>query len=274
MTKAFLIDLSHCNGCYNCQVVCKDEHCGTNWLPYAAEQPETGQFWMRIDEKVRGQVPWVRVSYIPILCAHCENAPCAAACAAACAAGAFTRRDDGLLVLNPQNCNGCRDCISACPLGAVYFNSDANIAQKCTGCAHLLDSGWSIPRCADACAHDAIQFKEEEEFGALLSKAEQLPAVEGLGAKVYYLQLPKRFVAGSVIDFAADEVVIGAAVQIDGKAGFSATLETDELGDFKFDQIPADEYSLTITAQGYQPLTVSADLRQQDLSLGDLGLER
>jgi Fe-S-cluster-containing dehydrogenase component len=270
MTKAFLIDLSHCNGCYNCQVVCKDEHCGTNWLPYAAEQPETGQFWMHIDEKVLGQVPWVRVSYVPVLCAHCDNAPCASACMT----NAFTRRDDGLLVLEPEKCNGCGDCLPACPLGAIYFNTDTNIAQKCTGCAHLLDNGWSIPRCADACAHDAIQFKDEEEFGALLSRAEQLPAVAGLGAKVYYLHLPKRFVAGSVVDFAADEVVIGASVSINGSMGFSATLETDDLGDFKFDQIPIDEYSVSITADGYRPLTVSADLREQDLSLGDLGLER
>lgn len=268
MTKAFLIDLSHCNGCYNCQVICKDEHCGASWLPYAAAQPDTGQFWMRIDEKDRGQVPWVRVSYIPTLCAHCADAPCAEACAS----DAFVRRQDGLLLLEPELCTGCQSCLDACPVGAIYFNDDANIAQKCTGCAHLLDNGWTVPRCADACPHDAIQFKDEEEFGAQLSKAELLPGMEGLGAKVYYLHLPKRFVAGTAVDFAADEVVIGATVEVAGAAGFSATLQTDELGDFKFDQIPLDEFTVTITAEGYQPLVVKADLSKQDLSLGDLSL--
>lgn len=37
--KAFVIDVARCNGCMNCQIACKDEHCGTDWLPYAAEQP-------------------------------------------------------------------------------------------------------------------------------------------------------------------------------------------------------------------------------------------
>ncbi|MDR1089388.1 MAG: carboxypeptidase regulatory-like domain-containing protein [Coriobacteriales bacterium] len=268
MSKAFLIDLSHCNGCYNCQVVCKDEHCGTSWLPYAAEQPVTGQFWMRVDEKTRGQVPWVRVSYVPTLCAHCADAPCAAVCAS----DAFVRRSDGLLVLEPEKCTGCQACVDACPMGAIYFNDDAFIAQKCTGCAHLLDNGWALPRCADSCAHDAIQFKDEAEYGSLLSEAEALPGVSGLGPKVYYLHLPKRFVAGSAVDFAADEVVIGATVAISGAKGFRAELVTDELGDFKFDQIPDDQYSVTITAEGYEPLTVTADLTELDLSLGDLSL--
>ena len=270
MTKAFLVDLSRCNGCYNCQIVCKDEHCGADWLPYAAAQPDTGQFWMRVDEKVRGQVPWVRVSYIPTFCAHCEDAPCADACAV----GAFERRDDGLLILNPELCIGCGSCVDACPQGSIYFNDKLNIAQKCTGCAHLLDNGWEVPRCVDACAHDAIQFKEEEEYGALLSKAEVLPSMAGFGPKVYYLHLPKRFVAGTAVDFTADEVVIGAKVDLTGTTGFTAALETDEFGDFKFDQVPPDDYKVTIVAEGYSPLEVQADLREIDLSLGDLSLSR
>lgn len=274
MAKAFLIDLAHCNGCYNCQIVCKDEHCGADWRPYAAEQPETGQFWMRIDETVRGQVPWVRVSYVPTLCGHCDNAPCIAAAQAAGAPEAIYRREDGLVIIDPEKAQGVTGLVESCPVGAIYYNQDLDLAQKCTGCAHLLDNGWTIPRCADACAHDAIQFKEEEEYGALLQTAEQLPSMQGLGARVYYLNLPKRFVAGSVIDFAADEVVIEAKVEIEGTKGFTAALETDELGDFKFNQIPDDLYTVTITAEGYTPLTVKADLTQKDLSLGDLSLEK
>ena len=33
--KAFLVDVSICNGCYNCQIACKDEHCSNDWMPYA-----------------------------------------------------------------------------------------------------------------------------------------------------------------------------------------------------------------------------------------------
>jgi Fe-S-cluster-containing dehydrogenase component len=270
MTRAFLIDLAHCSGCYNCQIVCKDEHCGADWKPYAAPQPLTGQYWMRVDEKVRGQVPWVRVAYTPTLCAHCVDAPCAAVCAA----NAFERRQDGLILINPDICDGCRSCVGVCPTGSLYFNDELNIAQKCTGCAHLLDNGWEVPRCVDACPHEAIQFREEKEFGALLSETECLESLNGLGPRVYYLHLPRRFVAGTAVDFAADEVVIGARVDIFGVQGFAASNETDELGDFRFDQIPPDIYTVTITAKGYRLFETTADLREEDLSLDDLSLER
>ena len=47
--KAFLVDVSICNGCYNCQIACKDEHCSKNdSMPIAAPQPETGQFSMKL----------------------------------------------------------------------------------------------------------------------------------------------------------------------------------------------------------------------------------
>ena len=43
--KTILFDATLCNGCYGCQMACKDEHCGNDWSPIAAEQPMTGQFW-------------------------------------------------------------------------------------------------------------------------------------------------------------------------------------------------------------------------------------
>ena len=38
--KAFVIDLSICNGCYCCQIACKDEHVANDWMPYAKPQPD------------------------------------------------------------------------------------------------------------------------------------------------------------------------------------------------------------------------------------------
>ena len=46
----FIIDVERCNGCYNCQIACKDEHCGNDRMPYAKAQPDTGQFWCRVEE--------------------------------------------------------------------------------------------------------------------------------------------------------------------------------------------------------------------------------
>ena len=62
--------------------------------------------------------------------------------------------------------------MDACPYGAIYFNEDLNIAQKCTGCAHLLDSGWTETRCADACPTLAIKIMDEDEAKALIGDAE------------------------------------------------------------------------------------------------------
>ena len=70
--KAFVIDVAKCNGCHNCQIVCKDEHCGNDWSPYAKPQPEYGHFWCKVEERVRGSVPLTRISYIPHIGAQTE----------------------------------------------------------------------------------------------------------------------------------------------------------------------------------------------------------
>jgi len=54
--KAFVIDVARCNGCYSCQIACKDEHVGNDWTPYTKPQPDTGQFWLKQNEFVRGTV--------------------------------------------------------------------------------------------------------------------------------------------------------------------------------------------------------------------------
>ncbi|WP_418253620.1 4Fe-4S dicluster domain-containing protein [Gordonibacter urolithinfaciens] len=123
--KAFLIDVAKCNGCHNCQISCKDEHCGTEWMPYAADQPMTGHFWCKVEEKVRGSVPVVRVSYTPLVCGHCDDAPCLAAAKD----GAVYRRDDGLVVIDPAKAKGQRAIMDACPMGAVYWNEELDLPQ-------------------------------------------------------------------------------------------------------------------------------------------------
>jgi Fe-S-cluster-containing dehydrogenase component len=145
--KVFVSDVEKCLGCYCCQISCKDEYCGNDWMPYSKPQPMTGQFWRKVEEHVRGTVPKVKVAYIPTGCMHCDDAPCINACTD----NAIYKREDGMVIIDPQKCTGQQLCIDACPYGAIYFNNTLNIAKKCTGCAHLLDRGWPIkePRCVD-----------------------------------------------------------------------------------------------------------------------------
>ena len=165
--KVFVHDVSICNGCYNCQIACKDEHVANDWTPIAKPQPDTGQFWLKLNENVRGTGPQGKDGLYPILCKHCDDAPCMEACPVE---GAIYRREDGLVIIDPVKCTGCKNCVDACPYGAIYFNEDLNIAQKCTGCAHLLDSGWKEPRCVDACPTLAFKFMEESEAKELIRK--------------------------------------------------------------------------------------------------------
>jgi Fe-S-cluster-containing dehydrogenase component len=283
MSKIFLVDLSRCTGCYNCQLACKDEHVGNDWSPYAKPQPEVGHFWLKLNDVERGSGSFTRVSYVPTLCAHCENAPCMNVCPV----NAIYRRNDGIVIIDPEKCNGCEECISACPYGAIYWNEDLRIAQKCTGCAHLLDQGWKEPRCVEACPTGALKFGDDEELRDMLSRSEAvLPVITG-GAielkdmsqfkpKLRYLgaDLLKPFLAGSVYDPEADEVLQGAKVTlIDKDAGSSKWVLTDEFGDFKFTSLKLHgSYIVRIEKDGYYSRTIDVPSLDKDTNLGDIEL--
>ena len=256
MSKVFVFDFNICNGCHNCQVACKDEFCEQPWLPYSEAQPMTGQFWMKLDERVRGQVPFVKISYRPTMCNHCEN------CVALTDEGAAYRREDGLVILDPAKTKGRRDLVEACPVGAIYYNDELDIPQKCTGCAHLLDNGWDVPRCVDACPTEALRYVDESEVD--LSKAGQLSAVEGMGSKVYFLNMPKRFIAGTVANVSEAEVEIGTPVELVDESGVVVSTQvTDDFGDFKFDQIEKGRYTVKAVGEVRE-----ADVTEKDLYIG------
>ena len=266
MSKIFLIDVGRCTGCYNCQLACKDEHCENDWTPYAAPQPLTGQFWCRVSEHVQGSIPKVKIHYIAHLCAHCEKA----ACMAVCRTQAISRRADGFVLIDPAKCAGCGECIRACPYDAIYFNDKLRIAQKCTGCAHLLDHGSTQPRCAEACPTDAMRFGEESELAEALVGAKPLTP----GGKIWYKNIPGEFIGGTVYDPVEKEVVIGARCLLTGE-GKTLTAETDSYGDFWFRDLPAGgTYDLLISADGFADKRFDGVSTAASVNLGDIPLER
>lgn len=271
--KVFAIDLSVCNGCYCCQIACKDEHVANDWSPYAKPQPDTGQFWIGLTELVRGQVPKVKVSYIPKMCHHCDDAPCIEQCLA----GAITKREDGIVLIEPDKCTGCKLCADTCPHDAIYFNEDLNIAQKCTGCSHLRDNEpeeWQVPRCVDQCPTDALRFGEEEDFADFIKEAELLNPEAGTRGRVYYKHLPKKFIAGTVYEPTVREVVIGATCTLeDRESGEVFIQKTDNWGDFWFKNLADDRlFTLRIEKAGHNKII--EDIKSdKDLSLGDIPLK-
>lgn len=270
--KVFVIDVDLCVGCYACQFVCKDEHVGNDWSPIAKPQPDIGQFWMRLDEFIRGTVPKVEMHYIPNPCMHCDEPACMKACRVE---GAIYKREDGLVIIDAEKCTGCRSCVDVCPYRSIYFNEDLNLAQKCTGCAHLLDGGWEVPRCVDACPTEAIKFGEEADFQEEIARAEVLKPERGTRPRVYYLNIPKKFIAGTVYDPVEKEVVIGAVCTLVGPESTTVqTTTTDGFGDFWFRGLEVGTYTLTISAEGFSPKVFENIATEKDVNLGDIPLER
>lgn len=270
MAKVFVIDIGICNGCHCCQIACKDEHVANDWTPYAKPQPDTGQFWLKQNEFVRGTVPKVKVNYLPVLCMHCDNAPCMPSCPVE---GAIYKRDDGLVIIDPAKCTGCKNCVDSCPYHVIYFNEHLNIAQKCTGCAHLIDSGWKEPRCADACPTLALKFGEEKDFAEQIKKAEVLHPEYKAKSRVYYLNIPKKFIAGTVYDPVRKEVIICATCtlsEIGKKKEYTAT--TDNYGDFWFEGLNQGTFSLKIT-KGAKSKTFKSISTEKDVNLGDIPMK-
>ena len=271
---AMVIDISKCNGCYNCFLACRDEYCENDYPPYSAAQPFTGHFWMRIIEKERGKYPKVKVAYTALPCMQCENAPCVEAALN----NAVYRRPDGIVIIDPEKAVGQKQIVSACPYRVIYWNEEKNIPQKCTFCAHLLDKGWKEPRCVEACPTGALVFGDLDDPDSEVSKIMASQDVEvlhpeyGLKARVHYIGLPKRFIAGEVIFGDKEgECAENVTVALTGNAT-KKTLKTDNYGDFEFEGLqPETEYSIKIEHPGYAPREFTVQTKT-DVYLGEIVL--
>lgn len=272
-----VVDVALCHDCNDCFLADKDEFVENDFPPYSVAQPWSGQRWLNIERKERGQYPIVQVAYLPMPCMHCDDAPCIKHSPG----GAVYKREDGLVIIDPAKAKGHPEIVDTCPYCAIYWNEEAQVAQKCTGCAHLIDEGWTETRCSQVCPTGALIFvlAGDAEM-AKRAAAEGLEAYKpGLGTKprVLYKNLyrwEKVFVSGSVVFQDTDECADGAKVTVSTGGAELSNGVVNNYGEFVVDRLePGGEYEVVIEADGYAPYSGKAKL-DKSLNLGLIFLEK
>lgn len=152
-TLGLFIDLERCHGCNTCMIACKVEN-----------QRESGS-GIRIETKggphpntPGGRFPRLYMHYLPIPCMHCEEPPCLEACPV----GAISRREDGIVLVDEEMCDGCRACLPACPFDALDYSSESGTVWKCNLCSHRVDRGLE-PFCVICCEAEAMHFGDLDD---------------------------------------------------------------------------------------------------------------
>jgi ferredoxin len=204
---------------------------------------------------------------------------CSATTATLLPACAIYRRGDGIVMIDPVKARGNQELVSFCPYRQIEWNEEQQVAQKCTMCAHLLDAGEPEPRCVESCPSGARVFGDLDDPNSAVAKLVAAGADEvahpeyGLREKLTYLNLPKKFVAGTVILGDVDEVAVGAEVTLtaDGKTW---TAETNGFGDFEIEGLPANTaFAVEVAAPGYKAAILKAKT-SKDIYVGEIVLSR
>ena len=263
-------DVSLCHDCNNCFIACKDEHVDNEWPPYTNAQPRHGHRWINILRKERGQNLRIDVAYLPVTCRHCEDAHCIKE-----NPGCITRREDGIVQIDIQKAKGNSAIVDSCPYGAIYWNPDMNIAQKCTMCAHILDGvAWEqkTPRCVHSCPTNALEFyyiEPDEMQKKITDEALECytPGYSGGNCGVYYKNLyrfEKLFIAGGLL--MNGECAEKVEVTLSG-GGASNKQLTDYFGDFKFDNLDPGEYTISVDGKEIKKVSI-----EESMNIGNIAV--
>jgi Fe-S-cluster-containing dehydrogenase component len=274
-----IIDVAKCFNCNGCALACHDEYYDNEFPGVAASMPRLGHRWIDIRQRETGKFPVIEVSYLPVTCNHCDNAPCIKAAKD----GAVRKRADGIVIIDPLKAQGQKQLVAACPYGAIWWNEEKQLPQAWPFDAHLLDSGWTQTRGAQVCPTRAMTsiLVEDEEMQRIVreEKLQVLRPELGTKPRVYYKNLDrwtKAFVAGSVAGRIGGVLacVEGAKVTLDKDGHRVAEAVTDPYGDFRFTGLDEGSvaYRVGISDARFAPKSLEVKLGDT-VVLNDIVLE-
>jgi Fe-S-cluster-containing dehydrogenase component len=162
-----VIDLDTCVGCQACATSCKEWNTQGYSAPLTDEDPyeanPVGVWLNRVhgyEVKGEGAGTGAHVVHFPRSCLHCEEPECVTVCPTG---ASYKRAEDGIVLVNPDTCIGCKLCSWACPYGAREYDYAHGVMKKCTLCIDRIyndnfQAEDRIPACVRACPTGARHF--------------------------------------------------------------------------------------------------------------------
>lgn len=163
--KEIFVKTERCTGCATCTIACAVAHSESKTLAGAMQEAVTPRSRVYVEYAGPG-------AKVPVLCRHCEDAPCVNACIS----GAITRTAANTVVTDGDKCIGCWTCVMVCPYGVIGRDRALGKAFRCDRCPDL-----DTPACVSACPTAALVYDTVDAYAKTVrrSVSREMAAGEG-----------------------------------------------------------------------------------------------